>query len=248
MDEARLGDGIGDRGTRRAKARHRRDVDDAAAALALHDRRRGLGAKHRPGEVDVEDLGPFLVGEVVEVLKADRLVVGGIVDQDVEPAEALDHVVDQALHLVAPSHVTGERRRADLVLLEVMRHALGLILALGIDDGDVTALVGERMTDALAQPAVPAGDDGDRPFQFHGVPPIDPAWDDDIASTGDAQAPLQAATAARPTVGCTPTIALRMRIAPHAAPKPLSMLVTSTSWPQLASIEWSAVVPPAATP
>src|SRR5262249_49268971 len=86
------------------------------------------------------------------------------------------------------------------------------------------------------------------PFSSMAFPPIDPAWDDDIASTGDAQAPLQAATAARPTAGCAPIIALRMRIAPHAAPKPLSILVTSRPWPQLANIEWSAVLPPAATP
>src|SRR6185312_16956480 len=40
----------------------------------------------------------------------------------------------------------------------------------------------------------------------------------------------------------------RIRAAPHAAPNPLSMLVTSTPWAQLASMALSAVWPPWAAP
>ena len=129
-----------------------------------------LGGEHRAGEVDVDDLGPFLVGQVVEVRERDRFVVGRVVDQDVEPAEALDHVVDHRLHLVALRHVAAERRRADLMLLEVAHHAVGLVLALGIDDRDVTALCRERVTDALAQSAIAASDDGDLALQIHCFP------------------------------------------------------------------------------
>jgi len=39
------------------------------------------------------------------------------------------------------------------VLLDVLRHAFRLRLALGVDDGDVAALLGERVADALPQPA-----------------------------------------------------------------------------------------------
>ena len=61
------------------------------------------------------------------------------------------------------------------MLLEVARHAGRLVLALGVDDGDVAALGRERVADALAEPAIAAGDDGDRAFEFHVFPPIDPA-------------------------------------------------------------------------
>ena len=75
------------------------------------------------------------------------------------------------LHLVALGDVALEGGGADLVLLQVARHAVGLILALGVDHGDVAAFLGERVTDALAEPAIAAGDDGDRAFEFHGFPP-----------------------------------------------------------------------------
>src|SRR4029450_2179211 len=168
-----LGNGIGHRRAGRAQPRNRGDIDDAAAALSLHHGGNGLGDQHRAGQVDVDDLGPFLVGEVVEILERDRLVVGGIVDQDVEPAEALHHVVDHALHLVALGDVAGEGGGADLVLLEAPRDALPLVLARGVDDGDVTALCSQRMADALAKPAIAAGDHGDCPFQVHAFLPFE---------------------------------------------------------------------------
>ena len=76
-----------------------------------------------------------------------------------------------ALHLVALGDVAGEGGGADLMLLEIARDAVGLVLALGVDDGDVTALGRERVADALAEPAIAAGDDGDRAFQIHVFPP-----------------------------------------------------------------------------
>ena len=115
--------GIGDRGAGRAEPRDRGDIDDPPAALPLHDRSHGLGQKHGAGEVDVDDLRPLLVGEAIEVGEGDRLIVGGVVDQDVEPAEAFDYIVDQALHLVALGHVAGEGRGGDLVLFEIARDA-----------------------------------------------------------------------------------------------------------------------------
>ena len=57
------------------------------------------------------------------------------------------------------------------MLFEVARDAGGLVLALGIDDGDMTALGRQGVADALAEPAIAAGDDGDHPFQVHVFPP-----------------------------------------------------------------------------
>ena len=70
-----------------------------------------LMAVHRAGEVHVDDLRPFLGGQPVEVLERDRLVVGGVVDEDVEAAEALHHLVDEPLHLRRLRHIALERLR-----------------------------------------------------------------------------------------------------------------------------------------
>ena len=170
MDEARLRDGVGDRGAGRPEARDRGDVDDASRALLLHHRADGLGQQHRAGQVDVDDLGPFLVGQAVEIGEGDRLVVGGIVHEDVEPAETLHDIVDQALDLVALGHIAGKGGGRNLVLFEIAGDSLGLVLALGIDDGDVAALRRQRMTDALAKPAIAAGDDSHPALEIHCPP------------------------------------------------------------------------------
>src|SRR4029450_9348840 len=62
--------------------------------------------------------------------------------------------------------------RSVLCLLELARHSLALFLALGVDDVDVTALCSQCMADALAKPAIAAGDDGDCPFQGHAFLPF----------------------------------------------------------------------------
>ena len=107
------------------------------------------------------------VVSAVEVLERDRLVVGGVVDQDVEAAEALHHVVDQALDLRRLRQVALEGLRLDAVLADLVRDRAGLVGALRIDHRDVGAGRGERMADALAQPAIAAGDDRDRILEIH---------------------------------------------------------------------------------
>jgi len=86
--------------------------------------------------------------------------------------KALHHVVDQLLDVLALGDVAGEGRGGDLVFLQVLRDAFGLVLAPGVDDGDVTALSGQRVTDALAQSAIAAGDDRDRALEIHGAFPL----------------------------------------------------------------------------
>ena len=54
---------------------------------------------------------------------------------------------------------------------QIAHDTLGLVLALRVDDGDLAALGGERVTDALAQPAIAAGDDGNLALQVHLFPP-----------------------------------------------------------------------------
>ncbi|MDP2334426.1 MAG: hypothetical protein Q8M19_27425 [Reyranella sp.] len=135
------------------------------------------------GEIDVDDLRPFLVGEIFEISEGDRLVVGRIVDQDVEPAEALDDIVDQALHFGAPGHVTGEGGSGNLVLFEIARDPGRLFPATSVDDRDVTALRSEGVANALAEPAIAAGDDGHLAFQVHSCPQIGLDGCDDEGAT-----------------------------------------------------------------
>ena len=58
------------------------------------------------------------------------------------------------------------------MLLQITRDAVRLVLALGIDDGDVTALCSQCMADALAKPAIAASDHGDCAFEVHAFLPF----------------------------------------------------------------------------
>jgi hypothetical protein len=66
-----------------------------STAIVAHQRRRGLGAQERPGQVDRQHARPVFVSHV-----EDRLEDGdaGIVDQRIEAAESLDEVVESKLH------------------------------------------------------------------------------------------------------------------------------------------------------
>ena len=83
--EAGLAGAVGGAQRRGAQARDRGDVDDGAAAAVAHQRRRGLRAQKRSGEIDRQHARPVFVGHL-----EDRLEDGdaGIVDQRVEPAES----------------------------------------------------------------------------------------------------------------------------------------------------------------
>src|ERR1051326_1828218 len=168
MNESRFRYGISDRRAGGPEPRDRGDVDDAALTLRLHDRRRRLDEAHRPGEIDVEDLVPDLHRQAVEVGERDRLVIGGIVDEDVEAAEALHDVADDALGRRTVGDVALKRGGVDLVARgEIARDAFGLVAALGIHDRDMRALFRERVTDALTDPAIAAGDERHRTVEIH---------------------------------------------------------------------------------
>ena len=161
-----------------AEPGHGRDVDDAAPPLRLHDRRHRLGQAHRPRQVDGHDLVPHLQRQAVEVGEGDRLVVGGIVDEDVEAAEAFADVADQPIHRRAVGDVAGECRRVDLVARgQLAGDALGLIAALRIHDGDMHPLLRQRVADALPEPAVAARHQCDRALEIHRMPPAVPLGD-----------------------------------------------------------------------
>jgi hypothetical protein len=156
VDQARLRHRIGDRRTSRPHPGHRRDVYDAAAALGLHDRRHRLHKTHRPGQVDGHDLVPHLHRQTVEVGERDRLVVGGVVDENVEPAEMPGHAAYHALHRRSIGDIAGERRGVDLMSRgQLASDAFRRIPALRIYDAICTPSFGSTWQIRCPSPPLP---------------------------------------------------------------------------------------------
>src|SRR5439155_13840260 len=100
-DDPALGGGVG------AAARLREpaagdggDVDDLAAFLPLHHRHDRMAEEEGAGEVEVQELLPFLEGELVERrgrARDDRAAAHAI-DEDVDVAVGVDGAPDHVLH------------------------------------------------------------------------------------------------------------------------------------------------------
>ncbi len=97
-------------------------------------RQRGLGKKERPGQVDSDDLVPFVFGHL-----GHRLVNrdAGVVDQDVQAAVEVDDLADSSLTVI---------RAGNIALMDA-------------DLGAVTGCrqLGEELLRMLSVPAVPRG-------------------------------------------------------------------------------------------
>jgi len=72
----------------------------------------------------------------------------------------------------AVSDVAGKGRGVDLMpQRQFVRDTLGLVAALGIHDSDMHALLRQRVTDALPEPAVAARHQRDRASEVHQFSP-----------------------------------------------------------------------------
>ena len=136
VDRHALG-GVGDRRLRGAVGDHpgtgvdrrdRRVVDDRTATVILHVARRPLRAEDDTEQVDVHD--PLEVVEIVGQESLESAADPGVVEHDVQPAEALDRDVDECLHLIGVAHVGSLERRPF-----AQRRGDGLAL-LDVDVGD----------------------------------------------------------------------------------------------------------------
>ena len=122
---------------------------------------RGLDEEHRPLEVDLEHLVPRRRGERAERFGQRR---GGVVDDDVDPAEALDREVDEPLDIIELAEVGGHPRRLTATVEHGLHRSLdGIGLAAGDDHG--RAGVGEPLGEREADAARSAGDDRDATLQ-----------------------------------------------------------------------------------
>jgi hypothetical protein len=168
VDEASLRDSVRNGRAHWPEPGHRRDVDDAALAVRLHDGCHRLDEAHWPRQIDIHDFIPHPEGKIVEVREGDRLVVSGVVDEDVQTAKAYGHVADQSLHGRPIGYIAGERSGVDLMSrCQLPGHGLRLVAALCVDDGDMRPFLRQRVTNALPEPAVAAGHDGDRALKVH---------------------------------------------------------------------------------
>jgi hypothetical protein len=156
LDDAALAGGVG-RGERQAEDRcHRADHDDLAAARLAHGGVGRMRADEGAGEVGLEDQPPL-----VERVGLRRLahVDPGIVDQDVEPAEALDGTRHQGPAVLLARKVARDRKgaRTECGKLGHGRLVLGRIPARHHDRGTGR---GEATRDAEPDAAIAARDHG----------------------------------------------------------------------------------------
>src|SRR5690606_28008724 len=133
----------------------RAGVDDAGALAHVRQR--------RPRHVDVAgDVGlqgalQLLVVDFLQRLAV--LLVGGVVDQHVEPAEFLHRALDHAVAEARIAHVAGDRDAAAPFLLDRSLGRTRVAMLAEVGDEDIRALAGEQHRHRAADAGIAAGDD-----------------------------------------------------------------------------------------
>src|SRR5690606_23969361 len=98
-----------------------------------------------------------------------RLVLlGGVVDEDVEPTELVDGLPDGVAAELGVCDVAPEQEGPPALLLDLRLDLLGVPVLLEVDDRDVGALLGEVHGHGPADAAVASGDDGAHPVELPG--------------------------------------------------------------------------------
>ena len=118
----------------------RGDVDDAAPAGLDHVGQHGLGGVEDPVQVDVDDLAPFIEGDVGEA--PEDLFAGGV-DQDRHRAQCTADLGERGINLVAVGDV------GEVGVLGVRR--------VEVDCGDVVAVGAQSMRDCRSDSRTPTG-------------------------------------------------------------------------------------------
>jgi len=134
----------------------RRDVDDVTAAASLHLRDRFMATMENAKYIRLQHRAKILRCSVLDLLESAD---SGVVDQNVEPAEFFDRVIDQRSNLVVVSHVADETDcPAFIALIELFDGLVNLALMSGSDaDGDT--FTSQGFGDRAANAFRTAGDD-----------------------------------------------------------------------------------------
>ena len=86
------------------------------------------------------------------------MLLAGVVDEDVEPAELIDGLLHRLLAELLVADVAGNGDRLAPFLLDDLLGLGGVVMLAQIDDGDVRAFAREQRGDRAADAAVAAGD------------------------------------------------------------------------------------------
>ena len=112
-------------------------------------------------EEEAEDIGPERAFDLLGVDPAEivgLVLLGGVVDQDVEAAELLHGCLDRIAAELLVSDVAGDLERAATLLLDRGHGLVGVLVLLEIDDGDLGAFPRHRHRDRAADAGIAAGD------------------------------------------------------------------------------------------
>ncbi len=121
----------------------------------LRNEERGL-------EIDVHHVVPVLLAEVHRIGAADQ---AGVVDQDVQPAQAFDGLADHARHRLDADQVGFDGRQRTSAVIFSMVSVGGAMPA----TANVGASGYQCHGDALAQTGIATGYQSDLAFQAEGI-------------------------------------------------------------------------------
>jgi hypothetical protein len=125
--------------------RDRADVDDHAGALGLHPRDHRLGAEEQMLQVHADPVFPIFFRHFLDGV---AIVIGGVVDQDVERAMILDQLGDLGLGAARYRSGRNARKTGGWAALDRLRPAPAIRVG-DVEKGHVCALADK----ALDQPA-----------------------------------------------------------------------------------------------
>src|SRR4029079_7757164 len=86
------------------------------------------------------------------------VLLAGIVDENVEPAELVDRLADGSLAELLIANVACNRDRLAPLLLDNLPGPGGVVMFAQVKDGDVGAFTGEQRRDRPADAAIGPGD------------------------------------------------------------------------------------------
>ena len=130
-------------------------------------RGRGTGELEGTAHVGVEDAIPDLDGERLQLGERDADVPGGIVDQNVQPAELAGRARHRAVDGSRLGLVELDGARAAAEALDEPHGLRGTVAVADVADGHVAAGARQRLAGGSAEVAGAARHEGGAPVQVH---------------------------------------------------------------------------------
>ncbi len=135
--------------------RNRGDIDNRTAALALHVGKHRPAREHHAEYVDVDDFAAVLDTGVAQF----QVVVNrGVVDQDVDAAEAVEDLFRHRVELLLAGHVGADSEGLALAIDDFLLDHLGLLVA-RVHHADCRAFLDEAQRVLAADALRPSGYD-----------------------------------------------------------------------------------------